>query len=258
MSSDVMKKILKHSVEQAIEQLIDSGTVQELMSRAISHVTTFESVSSGQYSPDGYVMNTAQSFQPPRRGSSWCEDDGLPGTSRSSRSRVCHRVSSYGSVFGCVWVRTSTLHLEAHSKASKGNFQTVTSFIFYPASWLKRIGVQHGVEASMINSQNGWQFRLNPVRAVPEGSEIFKLCQYGEVELVEHLIADGLASVLDTSPKGWMPLHVSIVFIVSSHTGTFFPCMPSTDLYLVCGSGRTCRTVRISDPPRCRQRRPGI
>ncbi|KAH8696946.1 hypothetical protein GQ44DRAFT_633681, partial [Phaeosphaeriaceae sp. PMI808] len=207
MSNDVIKKILKNSVDEAIEQLIDSGTVQELMSRAVSHVTTFESVSSGECDPDGYVKTTPQSSQSLGRGSSWCGNDNFPNTFTSSHSRVCHQVSSYGFVFGCVWVRTSIVHLEVPPSASKGSFQTVTSFIFYPALWLKRVGVQHGVEASMMNSQDGWQFHLNSVRAVPEDSEIFKLCQYGEVGLVEHLIADGLASVLDTSPKGWTPLH---------------------------------------------------
>ena len=212
MSNDVVKGILKHSVELAIEQLIDSGTVQELMSQAIGRVTAFESTLSGDYNSKVYNIDAAHRYRtrpfPYQRTEAVNDDDAYP-ISRFSRSRVCHRTSSLGVAFGCIWVRTSTLHLEADSEAPKGGFQTVTSFIFYPATWLKRIGVKHGMEASMVNSKDGWQFHFNPLRAVPENSPIFDLCRTGQVKAVELLIQKGHGSVLDTSPKGWTPLHVS-------------------------------------------------
>lgn len=221
MPRDVMKKILQHSVEQAIEQLIDSGTVQDLMSRAITHVTKFEAASLGHYNPGGCDFGTTRPAQPNAAELSSSEyGEDIPRTSRLFRSRVCHRVSAYGSAFGCVWVRTSTVHIGMHSSATSGDFETVTSFIFYPASWLKRVGVRSGVEVSMVNGHNGWQFQLSPVRAVPEGSQIFELCKSGQVKFVESLIATGHASVVDTSPKGWTPLHVSLVSIFSNNDGS--------------------------------------
>ncbi|KAF2184162.1 hypothetical protein K469DRAFT_634344 [Zopfia rhizophila CBS 207.26] len=83
----------------------------------------------------------------------------------------------------------------------------MTSLIFYPATWIKRMGLDHGLEARMVNSKYGWQFNLNPIRAVPENSPIFDLCRAGQTNAVELLISKGHGSVLDTSLKGWSPLH---------------------------------------------------
>ncbi len=211
VSSNVMRKILKHTVDQAMGHLVDSGVVEELMSQAIDHVTTFESTAAGEFTSEGCNMKQGQAFQspPPYTPKADHEGDDDPSHARkTSRSRVAHRVSSYGSTFGCVWVRNSTLHLEEPAKSSNVNFRTITSFMFYPPSWLRRFGVKHGVEASMVKGDNGWQFQFNPVRAVPESSPVFDLCRYGQVTAVELLISKGHASILDTSPKGWTPLHV--------------------------------------------------
>lgn len=79
---------------------------------------------------------------------------------------------------------------------------------------MRTLGVQQGVEASMVNVQNGWHFQINPVRAVPESSPIFDFCRTGQIRAAETLICNKYASVLDTSPRGWRPLHVSITEIL--------------------------------------------
>ena len=205
----VVKAFLKHSLHLAVENLFDSGTVEELMDITTSRVTTFESASSGEYTSEGYNIHNPSLSKARRRQQTEVRNEKNRSSFRFSRSRVCHRTSSMGVVVGSIWVRTSTLRLETSSTSSGGNFQIITSFIFYPASWLTRIGFRHGGEASLRNSKYGWQFGFNPIRAVPDNSLIFELCRTGQVRAVELLIQRGDASIHDTSSKGWMPLQVS-------------------------------------------------
>ena len=123
-------------------------------------------------------------------------------------SQVQHRISATETLFGTVWLRTTTVRAGSCSKTSKGVYE-VNSFVYYPSWWLKKFGLTHGVEASLSSSTKGWQFAFNPVRAVPDSSLIFDFCKTGNIEGVKLLIARGDASVRDASPKGWTPLHVS-------------------------------------------------
>jgi hypothetical protein len=87
----------------------------------------------------------------------------------------------------------------------------VTSVIFYPAAWLGRIGLGgHGVEAKLYRSAvpSGWKFNIAAVRAVPENALIFTMCREGNLMAVRTMLKEGYASVRDTSPAGWTPLHV--------------------------------------------------
>jgi hypothetical protein len=56
-----------------------------------------------------------------------------------------------------------------------------------------------------------WLFncRITVTCALPGDSLIFELCRTGQTRAVQTLFDKGLASVVDTSPKGWKPLHVS-------------------------------------------------
>lgn len=127
-------------------------------------------------------------------------------------SQVHHRISATETLFGTVWLRTTTVRAGSCSKTSKGVYE-VNSFVYYPSWWLAKFGLNHGVEASLSSSTKGWQFAFNPVRAVPESSLIFDFCKTGNIEGVKRLIARGDASVRDASPKGWTPLHVSPSFL---------------------------------------------
>jgi hypothetical protein len=205
MSNRVVKTFLKHSLQLAVDNLFESGTVEELMNSSMQRMTTFESTATGDYTSEDYnIYNPAIPKDRRQVGT-----DSNCASFEFSHSRVCHQTSSIGVVVGNIWVRTSTLRMGTSSTESGGNFQIVTSFIFYPATWLSRIGLNQGVEASLRNSKDGWQFDFNPIRAVADNSLIFELCKIGDVRPVEHLIARGDASIRDTSSKGWTPLHVS-------------------------------------------------
>ena len=83
--------------------------------------------------------------------------------------KVHHRISATETPFGTVWLRTSTVRAGSSSKSSKGLY-AVNSFVYYPSWWLTKLGLTHGVEASLSGSTKRWQFCLNPVRAVPVSS----------------------------------------------------------------------------------------
>ncbi|KAH6838486.1 hypothetical protein B0I37DRAFT_239616 [Chaetomium sp. MPI-CAGE-AT-0009] len=117
-----------------------------------------------------------------------------------------------GVVLGSIWVRTSTLKVEDSSDSTGRKLEIITSFIFYPASWLSSFGLGYGTEACLNYSQErGWKFGFVPIRAVPEDSLIFDLCRQGATQAVKLMLARGDASVKDTSPKGWSPLHYAAV-----------------------------------------------
>ncbi|TVY81433.1 hypothetical protein LSUE1_G001778 [Lachnellula suecica] len=207
ISNRVVKTFLKHSLKLAVDNLFESGTVEDLMNNTLNRMTTFESTATGEYTSDDYNFCDPSLPQGNRQHTGSLGFEGKSTSFEGSRSRVCHQTSSIGVVVGNIWVRTSTLRMGTTSTDSGGNFQIVTSFIFYPASWLSRIGLGQGVEASLRNSKNGWQFDFNPIRAVSDSSLIFELCKIGDVRPVEHLIQRGDASIRDTSSKGWTPLH---------------------------------------------------
>ena len=119
-----------------------------------------------------------------------------------------HTILATETLFGTVWLRTSTVRAGGRSKSSKGSY-AVKSVVYYPSWWLTKFGLKHGMEASFSSSANEWQICLSPVRAVPESSLIFDFCKMGNIAGVQRLIARGDASVRDASPKGWTPLHVS-------------------------------------------------
>lgn len=215
VSSKTAQAFLKQSLHLAVENLFESGTVEGLMDKTLNRVTSFESEYSGEYNSDSYNMRNIplpKGGQDVRKG---LQKRPLTAEPRLTRSHVCHRTSSMGVVFGSIWIRITTLRVDAGSSASRGKFEIITSFIFYPASWLTRLGFRYGVEAKLSNSTAGWQFNFCPVRAVPDNSLIFELCQRGNAKAVELLLQRGDASVRDTSSKGWTPLHVSGIDMIA-------------------------------------------
>lgn len=129
-------------------------------------------------------------------------------------SPICHRTSATGVLFGSVWVRRSTLVVRGKGSTAgeaSGQVEVVTSVIFYPAPWLGRIGLGgHGVEAKLNRSavSSEWQFKISAVRAVPDDAPIPTMCRQGNVMAVRTMLEGRHASVRDTSPAGWTPLHI--------------------------------------------------
>lgn len=85
-----------------------------------------------------------------------------------------------------------------------------TSFRLHPAQWLLHLGLNCGLSLISSNSMKGWKCTLETYRAVPDNSEIFQCCRYGNLDRVKILLSTGKASFRDTDALGWTPLHVSI------------------------------------------------
>ena len=120
-------------------------------------------------------------------------------------TEIHHYISATETVFGTIWLRTSTKKVIAHFKAA----HVITSFVYFPSWWLTKFGFKNGIGVSLSNSAKGWQVSLNPFRAVPDDTLIFDFCKAGNIKAVQRLLSRGDASVQDTSSKGWTPLHVS-------------------------------------------------
>jgi hypothetical protein len=95
-------------------------------------------------------------------------------------------------------------------------YETTTTFILYPASWLIKIGFKYGIEATTTNSKTGWKYSISSVQAVQNDSLIFRFCKSGNVDAVRELFKNKEASVVDVNSYGWRPLHVSD--IIYHHT----------------------------------------
>ena len=202
-SNKIVKAFLQQSMQIAMNDLFASGTIEGLLENTINQVTEFETQSHGAFTSESYyIIDSAKTRYHQQNAGDYAK------TARASR--VCHRTSSVGLLFGSIWVRVSTLRLATKSAAVGGDFQITTSFIFYPSTWLMRIGLGRGVEASLRNSKGGWKFEFNPIMAVPDDSLIFELCRDGDIMGVERLLRRRDADLRDTSSQGWTPLHVNL------------------------------------------------
>ncbi|RYP46935.1 hypothetical protein DL768_006918 [Monosporascus sp. mg162] len=200
-SNRVIKAALQQSMQIAVDDFLASGTIEELLANTTGQIVECNTQSYGTYTSEDYHIQSSAMYRPPYQYQK------SPYANFSRASRICHRTSSVGVLFGKIWVRTSTLRLATKSGATGGEFQITTSFIFYPSSWLTRAGLGHGVEAILQNSKGGWKFDFNPIRAVPDDSLIFELCRDGNWRGVERLLRRQEASLRDTSSQGWTPLH---------------------------------------------------
>jgi hypothetical protein len=215
--------------------------IQQLMLHAIAKtaVATFESTSLDILAQDGYMID--ECGQPRAKTFVYAE---------SLQYRIRHHVSSFRTALGHAWVRTTTIY--PANDPTTGTCQTVTSFVFYPTVWLKCLGFQRGLEAIVSSVGQSWLFncKITVTRALPEDSLIFELCRTGQTRAVQTLFDKGLASVVDTSPKGWKPLHVSAQTLASlSLTKDTLLLMRVS----VCCCCRPCRSVHHADQSRCRQ-----
>lgn len=212
-----IKEWIQQSVLMGFEDLVASGTIEKLQGNAGDRVTEFKTQTFGAYKRDGNCIQQAPMVRSSRHQKQ--SDAKFPRT-----SRIYHRTRSLGVLFGRIWVRTSTLRLAAESATAGGDVQMITSFTFYPSSWLTRTRLGRGVEASLRSTREGFKFdfNLNPIRAVPNNSTIFQLCRTGDWKAVQKLIQWQQASLRDMDSRGWTPLHVS-------HPHTFIP----SDLTLV-------------------------
>lgn len=191
--------------EMTIEHPSIKFGVQELMLHAIAQtaVTTFDSASLEIFAQDGYTIDQCGQL----RTKTFVYAENL-------QYRVDHRVSTMRTALGCAWIRTTTIQYDDITSEKGTSYQTIRSLILYPTRWLQYMGIQSGLEAVVASAGRSWLFNCNITTtcAVPEDSLIFDLCRSGQTRAVEALLEKGMASVVDTSPKGWKPLHVSRLY----------------------------------------------
>lgn len=231
VSAKMARNTLRNFEKAVPEQSMARFEIQKLMLHAIAQtaIATFETTSLDILAQDGYMIDECGQL----RSKTFVYAENI-------RYRVRNHATSFRTAFGCVWVRTTTIYPANDPGNTTGKSQTINSFVFYPKTWLQFVGVRHGLEAVVASAGRSWLFncRLTVTRAVPEDSLIFDLCSKGETRAVEILLEKGLGSVVDTSPKGWKPLHVSVRFL-SIHIGRSI-CQTLTNEDLVCCSPRSC------------------
>ncbi|KAH8704359.1 hypothetical protein GQ44DRAFT_820019 [Phaeosphaeriaceae sp. PMI808] len=200
LANDDVKNVLMDFEKPVPVQTMATLKIEELMLQTIRQtaIATFESDSLEILAQDGYTM----------------DDSGTVRTrtfvySENLRYRVRHHMPSFQTAFGCVWIRTTVIYLSDDTGGKAGKNHSITSFVFYPTRWVKCMGIRNGLEAILASAGRSWVFncRLAVTRAVPEDSLIFEFCRTGQTRAVQTLLKRGLGSVVDTSPKGWKPLH---------------------------------------------------
>lgn len=216
-SQDVAKTALMYFEGAVPQQALANLSLQALMLHAISStaIASFQSTSLEIFAQDGYMMEECGQV----RAKTFIY-------SRSLKYRVRHEATSFRTALGCLWVRRTSINRADEHTGKFAKAQTVTSVVFYPTRWLQLLGVKNGLEAIMASSGRSWLYncRVIVTRVVPEDAMIFELCLAGETRAVQILLEKGQGSVVDTTPKGWKPLHVScpihLIILCSALTAT--------------------------------------
>jgi hypothetical protein len=201
-SQDVAKNALMYFEQVVPQQASADLTLQELMLNAISStaIASFQTTSLEIFAQDGYMMDECGQV----RAKTFVYSESL-------RYRVCHEATSFRTALGCLWVRRTCISRANEVTGKLEKAQTVTSVVLYPTRALQLLGLKNGFEAIMASAGRSWLYncKVTVTRAIPEDAMIFKLCLAGETRAVQMLLEEGQGTVVDTSPKGWKPLHVS-------------------------------------------------
>jgi hypothetical protein len=66
----------------------------------------------------------------------------------------------------------------------------------------------NGLWIQSIQAKGNWQYTFRPLRIIPEDSQIFDACKYGDLEELMRWFREGVATVYDSTPLGWTLIHV--------------------------------------------------
>lgn len=84
------------------------------------------------------------------------------------------------------------------------------TIIFYPKATGRLLGITRGMLIS-AKATSGWQYTIQPFRAVEETALIFEFCREGNLDGVRSLFKRNEASPLDRDEKGQTPLLVRLL-----------------------------------------------
>ena len=112
--------------------------------------------------------------------------------------------------FGSLGIRVATTTRDPSLKNSLNRAQAraVISFLFHPAQWLVKFGLNRGFEAALTLMGDRWKFKITPVCAVRDDALIFRFCIQNNIQAIQELFSRGDASVMDVNSGGFTPLHV--------------------------------------------------
>jgi len=92
----------------------------------------------------------------------------------------------------------------------QNQYEPITSYTIYPATWLIRLGFHCGLRLGFLSSSSqGWKNTVKIFCPVPDDALIFEFSKKGNLPAVRSLLSGGHASVRDTDSQGCTPLHVS-------------------------------------------------
>jgi hypothetical protein len=80
-----------------------------------------------------------------------------------------------------------------------------TSFSIIPATWL----LKYGVTLSFGRNAEGYHHKMRYFPLVQRNALIFEFCQQGNIDGVQSLFQQKMASPWDTDPDGLTPLHIA-------------------------------------------------
>ncbi|ERF74981.1 hypothetical protein EPUS_08522 [Endocarpon pusillum Z07020] len=205
---DPIRNLIESALLAATRDSFDGTSFAKLMNDMMQHASSVQSPERSYHTTRPVQPHCSTSDKPTSQTpiADQVETASALLRQQGGSPKVYHQISGTETPFGTIWCRTSTVKTNGRSKSPKG-IHLVTSYVYYPSWWLSKLGVKTGMEANLSSSPKGWQFCLNPVRAVPDDSLIFDFCKTGNIEAVQHMIARGVASVQDTNSKGWTPLH---------------------------------------------------
>jgi hypothetical protein len=206
MPASELDESAKSAFQLAAENYFQSGAFAKAMNDTVHRVSTIQTT----YRHNREIHDPGYEYEQSSANSNYSSANLIQSIRRGSQSRICYRTSATGILFGTIWLRTTSVRLDSSSGKKGKKVDAVSSFTFFPSYWLTKLGLNCGIEANVFTTPTGWQFNLNPIRAVPDDSPIFSACRKGNLSAVRFLLTEGKASVKDTDSKGWTPLHVSL------------------------------------------------
>lgn len=127
-------------------------------------------------------------------------------TVQSISKTVRKEVRIQGSWWGIGYIRTVTIRTLGPDSTDQDHVDIYTERRICPAPWTRAKGLTicQGLE------NGNWKYWFKPGHIVPDSAELFQACMFGDLEKVVSLVAEGVASVHDTTQSGMTPLHVRL------------------------------------------------
>jgi hypothetical protein len=156
------------------------------------------------HSPDRRLSPETKGSEAPRQDNSVSTSSSLTFATKKLGYR--HIINS---MFGVVQGTLTTSNITTSACPNESKHQCRRHlFILHPSRLLQICGFESGLRMSITNS-GLFDFQLSSYQAVPDNAAIFHFCKNGDINGIQGLFKDRLASPFDTNSKGLTPLFVS-------------------------------------------------